>query len=93
MGEVAITIFKITARITFISALVFAFTTFIVIAINALAIGVNATILNEIYGIVQIWLPFNLSAVLIWVITASSAYLLYKLAFKAIRFLNLLISR
>ena len=66
-------------KVGFWSASIFAFVTLITFIISGFNVVLNQSIIGELIGIVQIWLPFNLGAVLAWLITAALMYLSYRL--------------
>lgn len=69
-----------TTKLTFWSAMVFMFITMLNLILSSLAITFQVTVLHDLFAILQIWLPFNLSALLAWFVTASMAYFAYKMA-------------
>lgn len=93
MGEIAITIIKWTFRGAFIIAVAIAIASLLSIIGNYLIIGFNTSVLADIFALIQIWLPFNLNILLIWVAVASTAYLTYRLAIIANVLLNSFIGK
>lgn len=80
MGEVATLVLKIIARSVVIFAIVFAIIVLLNITFSAFVVGLNLPVLSDIFGLVQLYLPFNLNVVLLWLTTASVAYIGYRLA-------------
>lgn len=88
MGEIAINLLKWTFRIAFIGAVVLAIIAILSIITNYLIIGFNQSVLADIFSLIQIWLPFNLNIVLLWITIAGTAYLAYKTAIMSYVLLN-----
>lgn len=91
MGEgvgAVIQVAKWSLKITFIMACILAVLVIIGVITTYFVVVLNATLLGEIFGVVQIWLPFNLNIILIWMAVAGTAYLGYRLAMMAYNLLN-----
>ena len=92
MGEVAVNVIKWAAKIGFWAGAVFAFVVLLSFIVNGVGVVVNQSIIAELMGIVQVWLPFNLAVVFGWLITATGLYFTYRLAVFvlhfAMRFIN-----
>ena len=86
MGEVAVNIIKWAVKIGFWSATIFAFVTLITFIISGFNVVLNQSVIGELIGIMQIWLPFNFGTVITWLLTASIMYLTYRLAVFVLHF-------
>lgn len=56
--------------------------------LSMILVGFNAGAFSDVYAIVSMWLPFNLNELFMWVTTASSAYILYRLAWVTVIWIN-----
>lgn len=91
MGDFVVSIIKWVVRIGFVGAMIMTFTLFLNLIISLFAVTLNFGVLSDIMALVQLWLPFNLSVVIVWITTATFAYLTYRLAVFAYSFLNSLV--
>lgn len=89
--QVAIEVAKWIFRLGFIVAGVVAFVVLLNLGLSFFFVALNATVLADLFALLQMWLPFNLNALLGWVVAASAAYIVYRLAVIAIAYLNKLI--
>lgn len=80
MGEVVIAVAKWTFKATFFLTLVVALMVVFGIMSSYLVVAYNTSVLNDLFGLIQIWLPFNLNVLLIWIVLSSSAYIAYRIA-------------
>ena len=80
MGEIIMKIVKWTALITIISSMLFTFSALMFFILSGLVIVLSASVISDIFAIIQIWLPFNLVPVMLWLFTIASLYLTYKVA-------------
>lgn len=80
MGEIAINIAKWALKISFFSALAIAFSILLGVMTSYLVVGFNTSILSDIFAVIQIWLPFNLNILLIWMSLAATTYLTFRLS-------------
>lgn len=80
-----------TVKIGFVLSMIFAFVMILNMIISALAIGLNHNALADIFAIIQMWLPFNLNVVLLWLITASTLYIGYRLTVVALHYLDTMV--
>jgi len=86
MGEIAINVVKWAAKIGFWSATVLAFIAVLNFIISGTQTVANQSVIGELIGIVQMWLPFNLNVVFAWLITAGGLFMTYKIARFAMHF-------
>jgi len=88
MGEVVITVAKWALKIAFFSAVILALIVIFGLITSYMVVGFNQSVLGDIFGIIQIWLPFNLNILLIWLALSATAYFAYRLATMAYNLLN-----
>jgi len=93
MGEIVVAILKWTFRIAFIIAVAIGLSVLISVIINYLIIGYNQSVVADIFAIIQIWLPFNLNIVLLWVTVSASAFIVYKLSALSYVLLNTFVGK
>jgi len=93
MGDIPITLLKWTFRTAFIVGVVLAVISLISIITNYMIIGFNQSVLADIFAVIQIWLPFNLNIVLLWLTIAASAYIAYRFAIMSYTLLNTLVGK
>lgn len=79
IAEIAYSIGKILLRAAYLSAGILAFIVFLNICINGVSTAINQTVLNDIFAMVQLWLPFNLNSLLMWLTSTAVGYLTYRL--------------
>lgn len=91
MGDIVINLLKWTMRITFVIAGIFAFIVVLNLAVSMIFVTLNQNVLSDLLAMVQIWLPFNLNVVFVWLIAASTAFIAYKLSVMAISWINRLL--
>jgi len=80
MGEVVLKIIKWSAVVTVFSSIIFTFIALVLFILSTLTVALNVTVIADIIAVVQMWLPFNIAPILLWLFTISSLYLTYKLA-------------
>ena len=93
MGEVAVAVLKWTFRAAFIIAVAIGLGVFISVIVNSLIVGYNLSVLADIFALIQIWLPFNLNIVLLWLTVSASAFIVYKLAALSYVLLNTFVGK
>lgn len=86
--DMAMSFLKMGIRLLIVGASVFAFLAFMGIVISYIAIGINLTVLTDVFSMVQMWLPFDLNVILLWITTSCTAYILYRLSRIAIDYVN-----
>lgn len=93
MGEILVAILKWTFRIAFIIAVAIGAGVLVSVIVNYLIVGYNQSVLADIFALVQIWLPFNLNIVLLWITVSASAFIIYKLAALSYVLLNTFVGK
>lgn len=93
MGELIVNIIKWTIRIALVITIITAVLVLMTYIITLLNITTSNTVISDIHAIIQIWLPFNLSVVLTWAVTAGTAYITYRLAIYTMTVINLFIGK
>lgn len=79
LAVVAFNIGKILLRASLFLAAVTAFIVVLNLAISGFGIALNQSVLNDLFAMIQMWLPFNLNSLLIWITTSVIAYLTYRI--------------
>lgn len=93
MGEIIVAVLKWTFRATFVMAVVITVGALLSIVLSYMIIGFNMSVLADIFAIIQIWLPFNLNIVLLWLATASTAYLAFRIGMVSFVLFNTFIGK
>lgn len=88
MGDTATTIFKLTIKFGFFVGVVASFVILLNLAMSMVFVTLNGNVLSDLFGLVQIGLPFNLSALLGWLTTILVLYVTYRLALYAMSLLD-----
>lgn len=80
MGEVVTAIFKSAVKISAIFTAIFAFLMVFTVLVSGVTVALNKTVIVDILTLIQFGLPFNLDPVLLWLGTAVTLYITYRLA-------------
>lgn len=88
MGELASTLMKLIFRLGIILAGITAFVFILNFLYSALRVALDGNILSDMYGIINIWMPFNLSSLLAWLMTGASLYMAYRLTVIAVNYMS-----
>lgn len=93
MGEVAVKLAQWLAKATFFIAVIVSIVIFISFINNYIVLGVNGSVLSDIYAFIQMWLPFNINVVLAWITIVATLYITYRLAYMAYNMVNSFIGK
>lgn len=93
MGETAVAIAKWALKISFFSAIAIALMILLGVVTSYMVVGFNTSILNDIFAVIQIWLPFNLNILLVWLSVAATAYLTFRLSLMIFNIIDTYIGR
>jgi hypothetical protein len=88
MWGALISLFKIMTKMVFVLAVIFAFVALLGIVVSAMSVTVNNNVLQDVYSIVSIWMPFNLNVMILWLVTAALVYIMYRLTWVGLTFIN-----
>jgi len=88
MGEVAVAVVKWLVRLSIIVSLILAFIVFYNFIHSMIGVTLDDSIIGDLLALVQMWLPFNLSIIFAWLLTASVLYLSYRAILFAAGFIN-----
>lgn len=88
MGQLAGKLLSWTIKIGFFLAMIMAFVAVINIILLLLNYGLDKTVLADMTSMIQMWLPFNLSSIFWYFTTIINAYIMYRLAFIAYRWIS-----
>lgn len=92
MADVAFKFLSITVKSGFFVIAITAFVALLNLAILLLGGGLDQTVVGDLAGLIQMWLPFNLNAIFWWFTTLLNAYIVYRLALFAYQWINSLLS-
>lgn len=93
MGEVAIALVKWTFRTAFIAGVILALLTIFSLIASYLIAGYSSSVLADIFALVQIWLPFNINIILLWISVSATAYFSYRIAIMSYTLLNTFVGK
>lgn len=93
MTETVLDLIKIGVRFTIVLTGIFAFIVIVTLATSYVTIATNGGVISDLFAIIQIWLPFNLSALITWVITATTAFIAYRLTIYTINYISAITGR
>jgi len=88
MGEVVITVAKWILKFAYFTAVLLSFMVIISLITTWLVVGFNMGVLSDIFGLIQLWLPFNLNILLAWMSVAVTAYVTYRVLVMSFNMLN-----
>lgn len=88
MGEIALFVLKFMSRFVFILAGITAFIIMLNMAVSLAFVSFSAGAFSDVFAMVSMWLPFNLSVLLAWLMSAATAYIGYRLALTALIWVN-----
>lgn len=83
-----VSILKWTAKAGFVLASIVAFIGLLNFGISMIRIGLNGSVVGDLFGLMQIWLPFNMGSLLVWLVTASGLYIAYRLTIIAFSYVE-----
>ena len=75
-------------RLSFVLSMVLLFIVILNIIISFVTITLNGGVLLDLLYLIQVWLPFNLNPLLVWISTTVTAFIAYRLSIIAYNFLN-----
>lgn len=81
-------ILKVILKIGFIVPVYWGIVALLTSAITAVMISHNTGVLNDIFALVQLWLPFNLNVILVWISTSIVLYLTYAISLMMLNLIN-----
>lgn len=88
MIEGSLTLLRMALRLTVVFVSITLFLTVYLMTFSSIKIALQATIIADLFALLQIWLPFNLSTITLWLIGLATAYLGYLLSQKAVEFMR-----
>lgn len=88
MTDIVSMILRWALRIGILTTSIFAFIVVLNLASSLLFVTLNQNALSDIFALIQIWLPFNLTVILSWFTTATLAYIVYRLSRVAFNFID-----
>lgn len=88
MIEASLTLLKMALRLSVVFVSATLFLTLYLMTFSSLMLATQATIIADLFALLQIWLPFNLSTITLWLLGLATAYISYLLAQKAVEFIR-----
>jgi len=88
MGEIAVTLAKWFLKLAFFIAVILSVMVLVGVITSYLVVGFSVPVLHDLFALIQIWLPFNLNVLLIWITLSASAYVAYRLAIMTYNMFN-----
>lgn len=88
MVEGLMTALKIAIRLAFGVIAVMFFTTLYFTTFSTIQIALQQSIISDLFALFQIWLPFNLSTITLWMFGIVTVIIGYRMAIKAIDFIK-----
>lgn len=80
MGEIISTLVKSLIKFSAIIAVMMGFIAVFTVAVSGVSVLMNKSVLNDLLSLVQMWAPFNLGPILLWLGTAAGLYITYRVA-------------
>lgn len=84
MGEVAIALFKSLVKVSAVMAVIGGFLSILTLAVSGVIVALNQSVINDLIVIVQVWLPFNIAPIFLWLGTSVTMYLTYRVSIVAL---------
>lgn len=88
MGEVASTIFKSLTKLAAIVTVLLGFVTLFTLLVSGVRVLLNKTVIEDMLLLVQMWLPFNIDPIFLWLGFSVSMYITYRVALIAYSMIN-----
>ena len=88
MVEGAISLFKLVLRLAIVIISFTLFTGLYLSTFASVMIVLQQSIINDLFALLQIWLPFNLSTVTLWIFGIVTMFIAYRMSIKAIEFMK-----
>lgn len=79
MGEAAINIFKFAVKAGAIVAVISGFVIMMTVTISGINVLMSGTVIMDLLTLVQMWSPFNIDPILLWLGTSVSLFIAYRL--------------
>lgn len=80
MGEIGVQAFKMGIKLSYAFSMVVLLVVFIALAVSAIGVALNGSVVLDLLYLVQMWLPFNLNPLFTWLFTSVTAYFGYRLS-------------
>lgn len=88
MGDLASSVFKWSIKFGFFTGVIASFVILLNIGLSMVFVTLNGNVLSDLFGLIQIGLPFNLSVLLGWLTAIIAVYVTYRLALYALTLLD-----
>lgn len=81
-------ILKVVVKISFIIPVFWGLVSLVTSALLMIYVSIDSGVLNDIFALVQLWLPFNLNTILVWIGLTVSGYFTYAISVMMMNLLN-----
>jgi len=88
IADVLFRILNLTIKIGFWASVVLTFVVILTLILSGVVISLSNTIVIDLFYITQLWLPFNLNVIFVWILTLVVAYFAYRVAMWAFIFVG-----
>lgn len=88
MGDFVTFLLRASIIISFFLAFLAGFILFFNLLISLFNVTLNHSVISDIGALINIWLPFNLSGIYIWLMLAANAFLFYRMGMVVFTWLN-----
>lgn len=88
MGEIGVSAFKWSIKLTYALASVVFLIVFIALAVSAIGVALNGSMVLDLMYFIQMWLPFNLNPLFVWLFTSVTAFFSFRLSMIGFNILN-----
>lgn len=79
MGEIAISVLFLLIKFSTFASVAISFVVLFGFITSAIVVGFNNSVLADLMAIVQLWLPFDLNVMIVWLLTVAGLYIAYRL--------------
>lgn len=88
IADVLFRILNITIKVGFWASTIVVFVILLTLILSGVVISLNNSIVIDLFYITQLWLPFNLNVIFVWISTLVVAYFAYRVALWAFVFIG-----
>lgn len=81
-------ILKVIVKISFIIPVFWGLVSLVTSAMLMVYVSIDSGVLNDIFALVQLWLPFDLNVVLVWIGLSVTGYMSYAISVMMLNILN-----
>lgn len=88
MGEVAVSIFKSIVKVGALVAVISGLIVMLTVIVSGINVLLNKTVIMDLLSMVQVWAPFNLDPIILWLGTSVSLFMVYRMSLTAYAMIN-----